>query len=198
MLFHFDTAKPTHKAILEGCFFLLVTRVGEVLRDFTIGERPFGIQGVAATSRHSSHARQRRRVKSPNAATDTEASEAQAPYLIWMLSRTMRLSTSMSFANEPITSSDQRSETARQDIPPSALYKDAHVRLQHTLVRAVFGERVAANFEPALKPPHTPLDDDFRKDWDTQIEKVDVSDWFKNEVWRLVGWDVLRGNVTWK
>ena len=197
MLFHLDPVKSTHRAILEGCFFLLVTRVGGVLRDFTVGERPFGIQEVDATSRRSSHPRERRQVKSPNAATDAEVSEAQAPYLIWMLSRTMRLSTSMRLANKTIMSSDPRSETAPQDISRSALYDDAHIRLQHTLVRAVFGKKFAANFEPALEPPHTPLDDHLRTDWDTQIETADVRDWFKNEVWRLVGWDVLRGNITW-
>ena len=174
-----------------------MTRVGEVLRDFTIGERPFGIQEVDATSRHGSHPRERRRVKSPNAATDAEASEAQAPYLIWMLSRTMRLSISMNFVNEPITSSDRRSKTVQQDISCSALYADAHIRLQHTLVRAVFGERLAADFEPGLEPPPIPSGGDLRTDLDTQIETADVGDWFKDEVWRLVGWDVLRGNMTW-
>ena len=109
MLFHLDPVKSTHKAILEGCFFLLVTRVGEVLRDFTVGERPFGIQDVDATSRRSSNPRERRQLKNSNAAPDAEDSEAQAPYLIWMLSRTMRLSTSMSLAKKPITSSDLRS-----------------------------------------------------------------------------------------
>ena len=199
MFFHLDPAKSTHRAILEGCLFLLVTRVGEVLQDFTIGERPFGIQEVDATSRHNSHPRERRRVKSPNAANDTKASEAQAPYIIWMLSRTMRLSTStsMSFVNKSITSSDQRSEAAQQDFPRSALYEDSHIRLQHTLVRAVFGDKFAANFEPALKPPPTASGDDLWTDLNTQIETVDVRDWFKNEVWRLVGWDVLRGNITW-
>ena len=197
MLFHLDPVKSTHKAILEGCFFLLVTRVGEVLRDFTIGERPFGIQDVDATSRRASNPRERRQLKNSNAAIDAEDSEAQAPYLIWMLSRTMRLSTSMSLANKTITSSDPRSETAPPDISRSALYEDAHIRLQHSLVRAVFGAKLAADFEPALEPPHTPLDDHFRTDLYTQIETVDVRDWFKNEVWRLVGWDVLRGNITW-
>ena len=197
MMFHLDPVKSTHRAILEGCFFLLVTRVGEVLREFTIGEKPFGIQEVDATSRRSLHPRERRQFKSPNAATDAEVPEAQAPYLVWMLSRTMRLSASMSLANKPITSSDPLSETAQRDISPSALYEDAHMRLQHTLVRAVFGEKYAAKFEPALEPAHTPLDDHLRTDWDTQIETADVRDWFKNEVWRLVGWDVLRGNISW-
>lgn len=43
MLFHLDSIELTHKEILEGDLYLLITRVGEVLKDFTIGGRLHGI-----------------------------------------------------------------------------------------------------------------------------------------------------------
>ena len=199
MLFHLDPVKSSHKAILEGWLFPLGDSSGGGTQGLLPLER--GRSGSKKSIRHRGTARIPEKGDESNlpiAATDAEASEAQAPYLIWMLSRTMGLSTSMSFANKPITSSGRRSGTARQDISRGALYADAHIRLQHTLVRAVFGERLAAKFEPALEPPLISSgDDDLWTDLDPQIETVDVGDWFKDEVWRLVGWDVLRGNITW-
>ena len=200
MVFHLDPVKSTHKAILEGWFYLLVTRVGEVLKDFTVGERPFGTHEDDATLRHNPHSRERRQLTISDAASDAEASEAQAPYLIWMLSRTLRLSPSTSLATKTATTSyddHRRPETVRQDSSRNTLCQDAHIRLQHTLVRAVFGERFAANFEPALELPPIPPDDELGIDLDTQIETADVRDWFKKEAWRLVGWDVLKGNIAW-
>lgn len=191
MLFHLDPVKSTHKAILEGWFYLLVTRVGEVLKDFTVGGRPFGVYADDA---------ERQQLTISGEASDAEASEAQAPYLIWMLSRTLRLTSSTSLATRiaPTSYDDhRRPETVRQNSSRNNLCQDAHVRLQHTLVRAVFGGQFAANFEPALELPPIPPDDELGRDLDTQIETADVRDWFKKEAWRLVGWDVLKGNIAW-
>ncbi len=126
-----------------------------------------------------------------NAASEAEASEGQAPYLIWMLNR------SQPFSSAITNSPDDRRQInmAQPDSSPNDLYEDARIRLQHTLVRAVFGEQAAASFEPALEPPHDPSEDELVTDFDKENETADVSDWFKNEVWRLVGWDVLRGNI---
>ena len=200
MLFHLDPMKFTHKEILEGCLYLLLTRVGEVLKDFTIGDKPFGIDQRDTTSRNNSHPREGRQFRVSSAASDAEASEAQAPYLIWMLNRTQRFSSSMSPATNAITTSrdDHRQENAAQpESSRNAFYDDACIRLQHTLVKAVFGEQAAASFEPALQPPHSLPDDELMTEFETQTETTDVRDWFKNEVWRLVGWDVLRGNMAW-
>ena len=196
MLFHLDPMSFTHKEILEGCLYLLLTRVGEVLKDFTIGDNPFGIDERDTTSRNNSHSREGRQFRVSSAASDAEASEAQAPYLIWMLNRTQRFSSSMSPAIDAITTSrndHRQNNAARPESSRNALYDDACIRLQHTLVKAVFGEQAAASFEPALEPPHSLPDDELMTEFDTQTETTDVKDWFKNEVWRLVGWDVLRG-----
>lgn len=198
MLFHLDPIKSTNKAILEGYFYLLVTRVGEVLKDFTVGGRPFGIQEHDITSRHDPHPREGRQLKTSSAASDAEASEVQAPYLIWMLNRTQRFSSSMSPAiNATTTSHDdhRQPEVIQSDGSRNAIHDDARIRLQHTLVRAIFGGQVAASFEPTLEPSHILPDDDIMTNFET--ETADVRDWFKNEVWRLVGWEVLRGKIAW-
>lgn len=201
MLFHLDPTKFTHKAILEGCIYLLVTRVGEVLKNFTIGERPFGIQDDHTTSRHNQNPREGRQLKGLSAANEVEASGAQAPYLIWILKHAEGLTSSLCPSiNAAKTSRDyhQKPETAQPDSARNIMYEDARIRLQHTLVKAVFGERLGASFEPALEPPRAPSDGDLTTEMVTQAETADIGDWFKNEVWRLIGWDVLRGNLAWE
>ena len=201
MLFHLDPVKSTHRAILEGCFYLLLTRVGNVLRAFTIGGRPFGIHEDDATSGNISGPREKEQPKGSSVVNNAEVSEAQAPYLIWMLSGALRLSSSTSLVPKPSTIShagNGRPDMPQQDSRGNDLYGDARIRLQHTLVRAVFGEQFAANFESGLELPHIPPDDDFGNVLDQQLETRDVKDWFKNEVWRLIGWDVLRGDRSWE
>lgn len=155
LLYNLDPAKSTHKNILEGYLYHLVTRVGKALESFTIGGRPFGIQSFFT------------------AASDAEAFEAQAPYLIWMLNCTQQFSSRISLSTNAI---------------------DARIRLQNTLFRAVFGDQANAIFEPALEPPQSPPDNEIMTDIDAQTGAADIRDWFKSEVWRLIGFDVLRDN----
>ena len=196
MLSHLDPTKSTHKAILEGCFYLLVTRVGEVLKDFTIGARPSRFEEDETTSTNHLNPREGRQLRLTSAANDAEASEAQAPYLMWILKHAKGLISSLCLsANVTTISRDghQPPKTAQSDSPRNIIYDTARIRLQHTLVRAIFGEKFAASFEPALEPPSFPRAEDLATDLDTQIEMEGVGDSFENEVWRIVGWDVLRG-----
>ena len=163
LLSNLDPTKSTHKNILEGSLYHLVTRVGKALESFTIGGRPYGIQRDANSFF--------------TAASDAEAFEAQAPYLIWMLNCTQRFNSRIKLSTNAI---------------------DAHIRLQNTLVRAVFGEQANAIFEPALEPPQSPPNYEIMTDIDTQIGVTDIRDWFKGEVWRLIGWDMLwKDHVAW-
>ena len=199
LMLSLDPAKPTHKKILEGCLYLLVTRVGRVLRDFTIGESQFGSVNKVATPDYDPY-QEERQLNAPGEGSNTAASmvsDAQAPYLIWMLGHVPSFSSSMSPAPNGTATSLGDSRQFQPDDAYCTMYSDAHLQLQRTLVRAVFGEEVAASFQPALEPPDVLSDDDLVTDFEIPTETADVRDWFKNEVWRLVGWDVLRGRIVW-
>ena len=199
LMLSLDPAKPTHRKILEGCLYLLLTRVGRVLRDFTIGESPFGNVNEVATLDYDTY-QEERQLNNSGEGSNTVASvvsDAQAPYLIWMLDHVPSLSSSMSPAPNGTTTSLGDSRQIQPDGSYGTIYNDAHLQLQRTLVRAVFGEEVAASFQPALEPPDVVSDDDLMTDFEIPTETADVRDWFKNEVWRLVGWDVLRGKIAW-
>ena len=199
LMLNLDPAKPTHKKILEGCLYLLVTRVGRVLRDFTIGESPFGNVNKVATPDYEPY-QEERQLKNSGESSNTAApvvSDAQAPYLIWLLGHIPSLSSSMTPAPNATTTSLGENRQIQPDGSYGTMYNDAHLQLQRTLVRALFGEEVAASFQPALEPPDVLSDDNLVTDLEIPTETADVRDWFKNEVWRLVGWDVLRGKIVW-
>lgn len=59
-------------------------------------------------------------------------------------------------------------------------------QLQHTLLGTIFG---VDGFEQRLKPPRQPDEYDYAKA--VLVGETDTPQWFTQELWRLVGWDML-------
>ena len=75
----------------------------------------------------------------------------------------------------------------------SSLAKD---RLQRTLVHCMFGDNTDDEFLDILTKPMPSM----RVNNLASVAKVDdheVEQWFKEEVWRLVGWDVMAKEAGW-
>ncbi len=71
----------------------------------------------------------------------------------------------------------------------------ARIKLQNTLLRAVFGDNVTEIGESLQKPLDVSLEFYNMK----QVkEGLRVGEWFKDEVWKTIGWDVLREVIAWK
>jgi len=118
------------------------------------------------------------------------AAEAEAKHLIWLLERTMAfVDTSVSSLSE--TGSEAQGGSGSGQLDSLSLRSRAKAKLQNTLLRAVFGEDDPL-FKDCLRPPEQP-----------DIERLShmracakrpekgVPEWFTQEVWRLLGWDVL-------
>ena len=130
--------------------------------------------------------------------------EASAPFLIWILERAIiLLNRSMERMKAP---TDERlqsrgawmilpSKNGRLPTPNKGnLAEWAKTKLQNTLLEAVFGgdDKV---FADSLNEPVDP-----EIDLDSEIAVTtedDMANWFKQEVWRLVGWDRLGSCVSW-
>jgi len=81
------------------------------------------------------------------------------------------------------------------------LAKKAKMTLQHTLLNAVFGAQTG-DFVHALREPYFPpdnLDADADADVHTLASRDDgnVRDWYKHEIWRCLGWEVLADHIAW-
>ena len=96
--------------------------------------------------------------------------EVQGPYLIYILERV------------PKTMSDGCLQA-----PGSFLLRSAKKKFQNSLLNSVFGETALGLIKPSLEIPKPPTN--LRHF--AGVETVEVRDWYKSEVWKLVGWDVL-------
>ena len=167
-----DTAIPAGKELFDGFLFFLITRVGDSLKGFVFGdENPDVTHGIYYDE-------------------DKVIHEAQAPYLIYLLKCATNLT----------------AKQARSDFPPlqrhgqhleqKNILTKAWIKLQNTLLKAIFGEQ-AEEFAESLKKPLEAKDYDIDSSGKNGEAERNISEWFKNEVWETVGWDVLRKLITW-
>lgn len=192
-----DTAIAADNAILEGFLFYLLTRVGAALKVFVFGSDCDDF-------------------RSPNPATEANAAnfeldekeaEAQAPYLVYLLDRLVPLAPLGSHPPSRVSSISltpppppPTTTPAPRVAPQHSLTKLPSTALQSTLLHAVFCSRAeAVEFAEALPPP-LPTDELLGVEYSQHMlgqEKAGgaVADWFKMEVWRIVGWNVLSGQI---
>ena len=168
----FEPANLIHQAILDGFLHFLLTRVGNLL-SVSVFSNPINLPNLApAKDNHTS----------PTTNThDIEAEkrilESQAPHLIAILSHL------------PHSKAHPLAEKSKR-------------KLQHTLLKSIFGHQTD-EFVHALIEPRNPLATNFNENPDAGMEAItrkyagNVGDWFKGEVWRLVGWDILAQHIEW-
>lgn len=180
------------RAIVEGFTFFLLRRVGEVLRSFVFGEEDVGWKGVWTTedtrnvewiASEDEQLRQEKRA----------AKEAQAPYLIWLLERTLACfssATSTIDKNANFSQSIVKSPTKTKQVVLSEQVKS---KLQNTILKDVLGQDLR-EFKDSLDGPQNPQIN--IEPW-AEIPQSDVVNTFKAEVWRLVGWECLKDTMEW-
>ena len=183
MMGYLDLGKPLHRSILEGFIFILFNKIGKGIRHFVLDvdeeattqeeQRDGNVNHTPAVPNHSGHRE------------GTEV-EAQAPYLIWILERTQPFLSQQS----NITNTSDPNSIAEVESAASS----ARTKLQYTLLKAMFGDQASLDYGPSLEPPKAPTASELPT---VDVPEADVKDWFKHEVWRLVGWDILR-NHRWK
>ncbi|MCJ1467326.1 hypothetical protein MMC07_005950 [Pseudocyphellaria aurata] len=193
-----DTANAAENAILEGFLFFLLTRVGNALKVFVFGSDCEDLPGPSP------------RIESDagNLGTDLESAEAQAPYLVYLLKRLIPIAPLKSCQGSRVSSISltppppptKTSPAAAPQLARATLTKLPATALQSTLLHAVFRSSAkAADFSEALSPP-LPTEDLLNADstentFGAETVEEGVGDWFKMEVWRIVGWNILSGQI---
>ncbi|KAL2830009.1 hypothetical protein BDW59DRAFT_158764 [Aspergillus cavernicola] len=173
-----DLTCPGHRSVLEGFLYLLLSRIGKFLCLFVFQDLQLRPDLRIVQSQLSM----------PAGIVDVElndkllsAAQVEARYLIWLLERALPILDTPSVL-DPAVSKDQPE--------PSQFISSIKARLQSTLIQAVFGanEDFGRNLKRAIQPDDLDLD---RLSKTHQISKLSVSDWYIQEVWRLLGWEVL-------
>lgn len=180
-----DVAIPSHTEVLEGFLFLLLKRVGEALKVFVFEDgiiQDLEVDGIRSTAPKET-------------ATNHQAIQAKAPCLIYLLEEAKSIKLTL---DSPPDATPTFTELPRQSRVPSStsptmnLSNHAQIRLQHTLLTAVFGAQTRSDFQATFAPPETPIGESMTAKFSECIRAEGVRDWFKQEVWRIIGWDALR------
>ncbi|KAL4891184.1 hypothetical protein BDV59DRAFT_203638 [Aspergillus ambiguus] len=165
MAISLDFSCPAHYSILEGFLFILVSRVGNVLSLFTFQDlkvRP-DLDSKKLPLPHG--------LEEPLPAAQREAKQ-----LVWLLERLLAVLDS---------SKDKGASTLAHDADASLL-STSRQKIQGTLLKAVFGDD--KTWENILRRPPHPIDHNKRY---AKITDQSVPDWFTQEMWRLLGWEML-------
>ncbi|KAJ5177817.1 uncharacterized protein N7500_000516 [Penicillium coprophilum] len=167
MALSLNLTRTEDQQVMEGFLFLVLDRMGKMLALHVFHDLrlPMGIcPGMTFPDGLEA--------MTDEGLTSNEA-QLEAKYLVRLLERML---------NAESLQSDLETSAARE------FAANAKDRLQKSLLRAVFGPDDHI-FRDGLRRPHTPpppvLDGG-------QIDQDWFSDWLTQELWRLVGWDVLR------
>ncbi len=179
LLSNLDPKKPAHTELLEGILYHLLQRAGQTLHAFVFAEKE-----------SESEAEAEKRTDAPPTTTEPQpittdfdtaikkaATRHEAKYLIWILKKALAFIDANPSCEQPPTNKTDLEDAAR-------------TRLQYTLLKAIFGAG-RSDFGMGL---NLPRDVDSRVEVDTDVPSVseeETSEWFKRELWMLVGWEVL-------
>ncbi|WEW61063.1 hypothetical protein PRK78_006552 [Emydomyces testavorans] len=191
MIISIDFSKDEQNALLEGFLFVLLEHVGKILGSLVFKElrsdpelrichSKVRLPGALAQSTAS-------RV---DASIAEHAAKLQSRHLVWVF-------------EQALASLNDRTELQKKGkrylntttAPLSDFLSRAKKKLQNTLLKGVFGED-DPKFKESLQLPceisqsqamNLPIDKN--GDFDQNS-----GDWFVQEVWRLLGWDVLMEN----
>lgn len=112
--------------------------------------------------------------------------EAQMPHLVWLLDKTIPIARSFKLAIDLNLEVDESERIFR--LPPAGITNAAWVNLQKTLFRAIFCAeneslipRCEVNMDSARHPALR----------SAVLKSAETCETFQQEVWRIIGWDVL-------
>ena len=193
-----DKTDLLHQQIFDAFVYLLLERVGRRLFYCTFGRhRSSTVEGDVGPIPEPGF---------PEEATkrDIEAlgTHLEVKALILVLERAMGLAPN--HMNLQTTSGGRGQKKLGRTLSlknlPSAsrarLSPVAKDRLQRTLVACMYGDKIDDEFLDVLTKPMPSMRLGALQNV-ARVEDEDVEEWYKKEVWRLVGWDVLAKETGW-
>lgn len=195
-----DKSNSIHQKVFDAFAFLLLERVGKRLYYCTFGRH----RGATVEDDLSLPP------KSPTPAIktmpDTEALaiRLELKALVLILHRAMGLAPhhmnpASTKATRQLTSNRVGRKLSMKTLPAapkgrlSSLAKD---RLQRTLINCMFGDNTDDEFLDILTKPMPSMRMSNMASV-AKVEEKNVEQWFKEEVWGLVGWDIMATEAAW-
>ena len=184
-----------HQKIFDGFAFILFERVGKRLYYFTFGQnRSTSVEGNILPLPEPKDATETTRRE-----TGALATRLEVKALILILERAMGLAPNhmnpgpSKTANRATRTLSVKNLVTTSRARLSPLAKD---RLQRTLVACIYGDKAEDEFLDVLTKPMPSMRLGTLQNV-AKIDDKDVGGWYKEEVWRLVGWDILAREGGW-
>ncbi|KAH9867205.1 hypothetical protein IAQ61_007797 [Plenodomus lingam] len=187
-----EKSDVNHQKLFDGFVFVLLERVGQRLYYCTFGHHRSTTVEVNILS-GLDHAKSVRTVKDESTAL---ALRLELKSLVLILERAMGLAPyhMNPQTGRPIKTSAHLARTlSTKTLPTNSrarLSPIAKERLQRTLVTCMYGDAVEDEFLDVLTKPVPAMRVGSLQNV-AKVEDKNVEEWYKQEVWRLVGWDVL-------
>ncbi|KAK4546368.1 hypothetical protein LTR36_002045 [Oleoguttula mirabilis] len=202
-----DPKVDAHKALFEGFAYSTLNKLGARLYTCVFGRaRGASLEDEIASNNQPDEIEDSAApFTSPSAdELDVKKAKLEAPYLIHLLTRLMSAAPAhlgATLSTKPGKAA--KASSSNKGAMKGALAIAAKDRLQRTLVNCMFGteggtpmderDELTDPFMDCLKMPGMsaqalPM---------PKVKEVEVREWFKEEVWRLVGWEVLGKEAGW-
>ncbi|KAK5113753.1 hypothetical protein LTR85_010770 [Meristemomyces frigidus] len=193
-----DPKTEAHKALFEGFAYSTLNALGARLYTCVFGHsRAATLEDEIRRSNQPDDIEDVAMPFTPSAdELDVNKAKLEAPYLIHLLTRLMNAAPA--HLGAIVSSKTGKTKAANnKGSMKGALAITAKDRLQRTLVNCMFGTQgIDEQDDPFLDCLKMPV-------MGTQplpmpkVKEVEVQDWFKEEVWRLLGWEILSKEGEW-
>jgi hypothetical protein len=195
-----DKTNPIHQRMFDGFAFLLIERVGERLYYCTFGRhRRANVEEDLAPLPEPTDPAGKAKQETEELGTRLELKA-----LVLILERAMGLAPhhmnppTGRAARKPDTNGIGRTLSMKTlpAAPKGRLSSLAKDRLQRTLVTCMYGHDQNDEFLDVLTKPMPSMRIGNIQNV-AKIDDKDVKQWYKEEVWRLVGWDIMARETGW-
>ncbi|KAF3049292.1 hypothetical protein E8E11_006044 [Didymella keratinophila] len=193
-----DKTNTVHQQIFDGFIYLLLERVGRRLFYCTFGRhRSSAVEGDLEPILAPTSSEEARKSEVEELGTHLEVKA-----LVLVLERAMGLAPNHMNPQSSIVCRSQKKlgrTLSLKNLPAASkarLSPVAKERLQRTLVACMYGDKADDEFLDVLTKPMPSMRLGSLQNV-ARVEEKDVEDWYKKEVWRLVGWDVLAKDSGW-
>lgn len=190
-----DVRDAGQASLFEGYAYTALRRIGDRLYLVVFGRRRAdGLDDdiLASQLTQDDGVSERQTALNPPG-SEREAARLEAPYLVALLDCIMR-------AYAVYTADNKRSKTSNAQHTSKTSKKDlaarARVKIQLTLVDCIFGNDAQSDSDglrdrlkmPTTGGPPLPM---------PKIKEAEIEDWYKEELWRVLGWDILSKDGDW-
>ncbi|KAI7214889.1 sure-like protein [Hortaea werneckii] len=190
-----DPKVEAHSSLFEGFAYAVLNKLGSRLYTLIFGHaRAPTLEAEMAKANEPDETEDPSQTSIPHRnEVELQQAKLEAPYLIHLLARLMNAAPAHLGAIIS-TKTGRPKQANNKGSMKGALALTAKDRLQRTLVNCMFGTEGVDDQSPLLDclkmpaAPDTPLSM-------PKVKEAEVQEWFKEEVWRLLGWEVLSKEV---